>query len=65
LVFFVMCIDASPRGGVCRKEKEMAQIAENKTASGERVDCVLPFFCSVIEFYRTVNFKADSETGGR
>ena len=44
LVFFVMCMDASPRGGVCRKETEMAQAAENKVAGGKRVDYVLPFF---------------------
>ncbi len=60
-----MCMDASPGGGVCRKETEMAQIAENKVAGQKRVDCVLPFFYSLIEFYRTVNFKSDSETGGR
>ncbi len=56
MVFFVMCTDASPRGGVCRKERVMAQTAENKVADGKRVDCVLPFFYSVIESYRTVNF---------
>ena len=60
-----MCMDASPGGGVCRKEKEMAQLTENKAAGDKRVDCVLPFFYSVIEFYRTVNFKPDSEAGGR
>ncbi len=65
MVFFVMCTDASPWGGVCRKERDMAQTAENKVAGGKRVDCVLPFFYSLIEFYRTVNFKSDSETGGR
>ncbi len=65
MVFFVMCTDASPWGGVGRKEKEMAQAAENKAAGDKRVDCVLPFFYSVIEFYRTVNSKPDSETGGR
>lgn len=60
-----MCMDASPGGGVCRKETQMAQIAENKVAGDKRVDGVLPFFCSVTESYRTVNFKSDSETGGR
>lgn len=65
MVFFVMCMDASPGGGVFRKKTEMAQLTENKVAGGKRVDCVLPFFFSVIEFYRTVNFKPDSETGGR
>lgn len=64
-MFFVMCIDASPGGGVCRKETEMAQIAENKVAGDKRVDFVLPFFCCVIKSYRTVNFKSDRETGGR
>lgn len=60
-----MCMDASPGGGVCLKETEMAQIAENKVARGKRVDYVLPFFCSVIKFYITVNFKPDSKAGGR
>ncbi len=53
------------RGRCVPEGKEMAQLTENKVAGGKRVDCVLPFFCSVIEFYRTANFKPDSETGGR